>query len=46
MENEEFVQLMQSLKPEYGLPCRKKLRDMILEEHEKIKEKVSLKILS
>jgi hypothetical protein len=40
VDNEEFIELLSSLNQEYALPSRKKLRDMILEEHEKIKEKV------
>jgi hypothetical protein len=40
VENEDFMEFVKSLNSKYGLPCRKKLRDLILEEYAKIKDEV------
>jgi hypothetical protein len=44
MENDDYIEFIGSLNPNYSLPCRKKLRDLILQEYEKIKEEVSLNL--
>lgn len=44
MENDDYIEFVGSLNPNYSLPCRKKLRDLILEEYEKIKEEVSVNL--
>ena len=43
MENKDYILFIDSLNPNYSLPSRKKLHDLILEQGEKIKEEVHLK---
>lgn len=40
VENEDFQNFVQLLNPVYGLPSRKKLRDLIIEESDLVKEEV------
>ena len=42
VDSDEFSQFVGCLNSKYILPSRKKLRDMILEDYEKMKEKVPL----